>query len=89
MTDRGAERIEQYQYLHGEAKKNMRWFTFAVVGFVACLLLAFTQGAGAGWPWLLGAQLFMFGGLWSLIEARYFDLRVMFHVLPDDLRKVP
>jgi hypothetical protein len=49
------ERIEQYQYLHGEARKNMRWFGFAVVGFLACLLGALAQDVRGGWPWLLGA----------------------------------
>ena len=51
----------------------MRWFGFAVVGFLACLLGAFAPGAGGGWPWLLGAQFFMFGGLLSLTCGSYDD----------------
>ena len=87
MSDPGVERIEEYQYLRREATKNMRYFYFSVLGFMLCLGFAFEEGSIGGWPWLLGAMLFLFGSLWSLIEARYFDLRIMLHVLPHDIRK--
>lgn len=84
MSD--AERIEQYQYLRREQAKNMRYFGFSVIGLILCLSVASSEGPSGGWPWSLGAIFFLFIGLWSFIEARYFDLRIALHMLPNDIR---
>lgn len=88
MVDPGVERIEQYQYLRREATKHMRYFSIAILGFTVCLGAAFAEGWSGGWPWLLGAMWFAFGSLWALIEARYFDLRIMVDMLPDHFRRI-
>jgi hypothetical protein len=65
----------------------MRYFGIAAFGVVVCGIVAVLQGSAAGWPWLVGSISLSFVGLWSLIEARHFDTRIMLHTLPDNLRR--
>lgn len=75
------ERIEHMEDLRREVRKHSTYLSIAAVAFGVCVGVAFIYGPAAGWPWLIGALACAFGALWALIQARYFDLRIVLSVL--------
>lgn len=75
------ERIEHIEDLRRESRKHSQYLLLAAIGFAVCAGVAFSYGPAAGWPWSIGALVFAFGALWALIQARYFDLRIILSAL--------
>ena len=68
-------RHEQYSELRQQAGRHMRYFNFALPAAVGCLMAAGHYGPHDGWAWFLMSAVVLFAALWSLIEARYFEIR--------------
>jgi fatty acid desaturase len=88
MTTLRQEIAEYRISLDKRAQKYKQYFGIATVGLSACLTAAFLNGSAGGWPWLLGAFLFLFGGLWSLVEARHTELLSAIQALPVAIKLV-
>jgi hypothetical protein len=82
MTTLRQDIAEYRMSLDKEAKKYMQYFSVAVFGFSGCLTASMISGSSAGLPWLLGAMLFQFGALWSLVEGRHLKLLSAVQAVP-------
>ena len=68
-------RHEHYTDLRQQASRHMRYFNLAVPAAMGFFVIAGLNGPHDGWLWFLMVVLSMFVALWSLIEARYYDVR--------------